>query len=94
MYAFVCLAAWYPCQATPLEKSSFVRLVLTHLTAAALLSVLWAALAKELAIGLARHAGFLGLDRRLETLKYFSLLSAAGVLLYILSVTFSLRLNG
>lgn len=88
VYAFVCLAAWYPCQATPLEKSSFVRLLLTHLTAAVLLSVLWAALAKELAIVLARYGGFAGLDRRLETLRYFSLLWAAGVLLYILSVTF------
>ena len=88
VYAFVCLAAWYPCQATPLEKSSFLRLVLTHLTAAGLLSVLWAAMAKELAIGLTRYAGFVGLDRRLETLRYFSLLWATGVLLYILSVTF------
>jgi two-component system, LytTR family, sensor histidine kinase AlgZ len=88
VYAFVCLAAWYPCQATPLEKSSFVRLVVTHLTAAVLLSVLWAALAKELAIVLARYAGFVELDRRLETLRYFSLLWATGVLLYILSVTF------
>src|SRR5262250_2778547 len=76
VYAFVCLAAWYPCQATPLEKSSFVRLALTHLTAAVLLSVLWAAMAKELALGLARYAGCVGLDRRLETLRYFSLLWA------------------
>src|SRR5215471_6897324 len=88
VYAFVCLAAWYPCQATPLEKSGFVRLVVTHLSAAVLLSVLWAALAKELAIVLARYAGFVELDRHLETLRYFSLLWATGVLLYILSVTF------
>lgn len=88
VYAFVCLAAWYPCQATPVEKSGFTRLVLTHLTTAALLSILWAALAKELGIGLARYAGFAGLDRRLETLRYFSLLWATGVLLYILSVAF------
>src|SRR5215467_1605672 len=88
IYAFVCLAAWYPCQATPLETSSFLRLVVTHLTVAALLSVLWGSLAKALGIALAHHAGFVGLDRRLETVKYFSLLWAAGVLLYVLSVTF------
>ena len=88
IYAFVCLAAWYPCQATPLETSSFLRLVATHLTVAALLSVLWGSLAKALGIALAHHAGFVGLDRRLETVKYFSLLWAAGVLLYVLSVTF------
>ena len=88
VYAFVCLAAWYPCRATPLDQSSFLRLVLTHVTAAGLLSVLWGELAKGLAIALASHAGFIGLDRRLETLKYFYLLWATGVLLYILSVTF------
>ncbi|HYA25023.1 MAG TPA: histidine kinase [Terriglobales bacterium] len=87
VYAFVCLAAWYPCRATPLEKSSFTRLVLTHLTAAVVLSSLVGGmLTRGLAIALARHAGFVGLDQRVE--KHFSLLWATGVLLYILSVTF------
>jgi len=86
VYAFVCLAAWYPCRATPLEKSSFTRLVLTHLTAAVVVSAVWTALARALAIALARHAGFVGLDQRLE--KHFSVLWATGVLLWFLSVTF------
>jgi two-component system, LytTR family, sensor histidine kinase AlgZ len=86
IYAFDCLAAWYPCRATPLDKSSFARLILTHLTAAILMSLLWSAIAKALAILLARHAGFVGLDQRLE--KHLSLFWATGVLLYILSVTF------
>jgi hypothetical protein len=86
VYAFVCLAAWYPCRATPLEKSSFTRLVLTHLTAAVVVSALWTALAKALAIALAHQAGFVGLDQRLD--KQFSVLWATGVLLWFLSVTF------
>jgi two-component system, LytTR family, sensor histidine kinase AlgZ len=86
IYAFDCLAAWYPCRATPLDKSSFARLILTHLTAAILMSLLWSAIAKALAILLARHAGFVGLDQRLE--KHLSLFWVTGVLLYILSVTF------
>jgi two-component system, LytTR family, sensor histidine kinase AlgZ len=86
VYAFVCLAAWYPCRATPLEKSSFTRLVLTHLTAAVVVSALWTSLARALAIALARHAGFVGLDQRLE--KHLSVLWATGVLLWFLSVTF------
>jgi signal transduction histidine kinase len=86
VYAFVCLAAWYPCRATPLERSSFSRLVLTHLTAAVVLSALWGATAKAVATALAHHAGFVGLDQRLE--KHFSVLWATGVLLWFLSVTF------
>ena len=84
VYAFVCLAAWYPCRATPLEKSSFTRLVLTHLTAAVVVSALWTATARALATALARHAGFVGLEHRLD----FSVLWATGVLLWFLSVTF------
>jgi hypothetical protein len=83
VYAFVCLAAWYPCRSTPLEKSSFTRLVLTHLTAAVVVSALWIAVARALATTLARRAGFVGLEDRLD----FSVLWATGVLLWFLSVT-------
>jgi len=85
-YAFVCLSAWYPCRATPLEKSGFAKLALTHLTAAALLSTLWIQLAKQLALGMMRWKSFAGLDQRLA--KYIPLLWVTGVLLYVLSVTF------
>lgn len=87
VYAFVCLAAWYPCRATPLEKSGFPKLLLTHLTTAALLGTYWTYQAKELAIGLAHFwARFAGLDQRLA--KHFALLWITGVLLYLMSVTF------
>ena len=86
LYAFLCLAAWYPCRATPLESSGFLKLVLTHLTAAALISAVWVQLAKGLATGLTRWAGFAGLDERAA--RYLPLLWVTGVLLYVLSVTF------
>jgi two-component system, LytTR family, sensor histidine kinase AlgZ len=87
VYAFVCLAAWYPCRATPLEKSGFVKLLLTHLTTAAVLGTYWTYQAKELAIGLAHFwPRFAGLDQRLA--KHFPLLWITGVLLYLMSVTF------
>jgi sensor histidine kinase YesM len=86
VYAFLCLAAWYPCRATPIEQSSVARLVLTHFTAAVLVSTFWVHLAKELALGLARWGGFSGLDRRLA--QFIPLLWVTGVLLYELSVTF------
>jgi len=86
MYAFVCLLAWYPCRATPLEKSGFVKLLLTHLTTAALLGTYWTYQAKELAIGMAHWWRFAGVDQRLT--KYYALLWITGVLLYVMSVTF------
>ncbi|HTR64326.1 MAG TPA: histidine kinase [Terriglobales bacterium] len=86
IYAFDCLAAWYPCKVTPLEQSGFLRLVLTHLTAAALMSLVWVGIARVLAFGLERWAGFSGLSDRLAA--NFALLWTSGVLLYILSVTF------
>ncbi len=86
VYAFLCLAAWYPCRATPLEQSSFSRLLLTHFTAAVLVSTFWIHLAKEFAIGLARWGGFSGLDQRLA--QFLPLLWVTGLLLYVLAVTF------
>ncbi len=86
VYAFLCLTAWYPCRATPLEQSGFLKLLLTHFTAAVLLSSLWIQMAKGLATGLTRWAGFAGLDERAT--KYLPLLWVTGVLLYVLSVTF------
>ena len=86
VYAFICLAAWYPCRATPLERSSFLRLLLTHLTAAVVVSALWGVMVRAAATALARHAGSAGIDPRLE--KHFSDLWATGILLWFLSVTF------
>src|SRR5882762_1933448 len=77
VYAFLCLAAWYPCRATPLESSGFLKLLLTHFTAAVVVSAVWVQLAKGLATGLEERAA-----------KYLPLLWVTGVLLYVLSVTF------
>ncbi len=86
VYAFLCLAAWYPCRATPLEKSGFLKLLLTHFTAAVLLSTVWLQVAKGLVAGLIRWGGMSGLDQR--GANYLPLLWVTGVLLYVLSVTF------
>ena len=88
VYAFVCLAAWYPCRATPLEKSGFAKLLLTHLTAAAVLGTYWTYQAKEIALALAHFwpQRFGGLGPPLA--QHFPLLWITGVLLYLMSVTF------
>jgi len=86
VYAFLCLAAWYPCRATPVESSGFSKLLLTHFTAAVLLGTIWVQLAKGLATGLTRWAGFTQMDER--SARYMPVLFVTGVLLYVLSVAF------
>src|SRR5258706_15930668 len=52
-YAFVCLAAWYPCRATPIDTTAPSRLVGTHVTAALLSAGLWVMLRSAWARALA-----------------------------------------
>jgi two-component system, LytTR family, sensor histidine kinase AlgZ len=86
LYAFVCLAAWYPCRATPLERSSLPRFLFTHIAGALVASGLWLFAARILGRMLAGLDDFHGIDRRL-TLD-FPLLFGTGVLLYLLAVGF------
>ena len=84
IYQCVCLSAWYSCKAAPIQKSSGQRLWLTHVLAAAILSLLWVLLARLLAYGLSELPAFQGLDRLFAS--QLSLLFGAGFLLYLLSV--------
>ncbi len=86
LYAFVCLAAWYPCLATPLEKASLPRFFSTHIIGAILASGLWVLVARILGRMLANVEGFYGLSYRLS--QDFPLLFGTGVLLYLLAVGF------
>jgi len=86
VYAFVCLAAWYPCLATPLERSSVPRFIITHVAGAIVASALWLIAARTLGRMLAGMEGFGGLDARLS--KDRPLLFGTGVLLYLLAVGF------
>lgn len=84
IYAFVCLSAWYSCRATPLETSSFVRLAVVHVTAAVVVSFVWALIARGLALALSSLERFRGLDQ--QVLRIYPLLLGSGVLLYLLAV--------
>jgi two-component system sensor histidine kinase AlgZ len=86
LYAFVCLAAWYPCLATPLERSSLPRFLFTHGAGAVVASTLWIFAAKTLGRMLAGFEEFRGLDARLS--GDLPLLFGTGVLLYLLAVGF------
>src|SRR6202167_6602475 len=86
LYAFVCLAAWYPCMATPLERSGLSRFLFTHVAGAVVASVVWLIAARVLGRMLAGQDDFYGIDARLS--RDYPLLFATGVLLYLLAVGF------
>ncbi|HEV3481834.1 MAG TPA: histidine kinase [Candidatus Acidoferrales bacterium] len=86
LYAFVCLAAWYPCLATPLDHSSLPRFLFTHVAGAFVASAVWLVAARIIGRMLAGLYDFHGIDARL--IKDFPLLFGTGVLLYLLAVGF------
>jgi two-component system, LytTR family, sensor histidine kinase AlgZ len=84
VYLFVCLSAWYSCKSTPLQRSTSQRLWMTHLLAAAIISLLWVGAARLLAAGLSEFSAFAGLDERFAS--QIPVIFGAGFLLYLLSV--------
>jgi len=84
IYQFVCLSAWYSCKSAPIQKSTGQRLWITHVLAAAILSLLWVLLARLLAYGLSEMAAFQGLNTRFAS--QVPVVFGAGFLLYLLSV--------
>jgi sensor histidine kinase YesM len=77
VYAFVCLAAWYPTRAMPLEKIQATTLVPTHLAAAVVLSFLWEAM-------LYFWARALGMNSSRSRVFFVT-----GILLYVIAVAFN-----
>jgi two-component system, LytTR family, sensor histidine kinase AlgZ len=86
LYAFLCLSAWYPCRATPLGKVSFIRLLLTHLIAAGLMSFVWTQAGRALAYAILGPEKFATIRRQFE--PQVNAIFTVGVLLYLLSVAF------
>lgn len=86
LYAFVCLAAWYPCLATPLDRSSVPRFLITHVAGALVASGLWVFAARMLGRMLAGFEDFHDIVARLS--GDFPLIFGTGVLLYLLAVGF------
>lgn len=84
IYAFVCLAAWYPVAATPVEGLDAIpRALLSHLAAALLLSAAWTLLGAGL-VSLAQMRSSSGFYSRFRAQG--PVLFGVGVLLYLLSV--------
>ncbi|HTZ74083.1 MAG TPA: histidine kinase [Candidatus Aquilonibacter sp.] len=82
-YAFVCLSAYYECRALPLDKTSDVKLIFSHLAAGLVGTGIWLLAAKVLVIELAQTSPFRGIDKRFS--GAVPVLVATGILLYLLS---------
>lgn len=82
-YAFVCLAAWYPCQATPIKTSGALRLFSTHGAAAMISAGVWVILASAWA-RILRAIGFPAAFDRFG--QQAPVLFATGALLFTLSI--------
>lgn len=85
-YALLCLAAWYPCRATPLGKVSFIRLMSTHLLAAVFISFVWTQAGGAISYAVLSHEQFDSIRR--EFSPQLNAIFTVGVLLYLLSVAF------
>ena len=85
-YAFLCLSAWYPCRATPLGRVSFLRLLLTHLSAAVLISFVWTQAGAALSYAILSPEKFDAV--RTQFRPQLNSIFTIGVLLYLLSDAF------
>jgi serine phosphatase RsbU (regulator of sigma subunit) len=84
LYAFVCLAAWYPCQAMPLDAKNLVQPIAAHGLAASISSSVWLVAGLGWAHLLERLPRFQGIAERFRGMLV--LFFAVGLLLYVLAV--------
>lgn len=81
------MSASFSCKTTPLTKTSLGRLLLTHVTAAVVLTYFWVSIGDFVARGFDSMQGWAGLYS--EYTRKTGLLYAAGVFYYLLSVAFN-----
>jgi LytS/YehU family sensor histidine kinase len=81
------MSAGFSCKTTPLTKTSLWRLLLTHVTAAVVLTYFWVSIGDFVARGFDSMQGWAGLYS--EYARKTGLLYAAGVFYYLLSVAFN-----
>ena len=84
LYAFVCLAAWYPCQAMPIGGSSLVQPITAHTLAALISSALWIVAGIGWSAALDRTRAYS--DTQQLYMEMVVLFIVVGILLYGLSV--------
>ena len=83
IYAFICLASWYPSRGTPLSRANAWRVASTHAVAAVMSSCIWQLAVVGWAFALNRMPIFAGAfdNSRRQLLLFF----VFGLLLYLLA---------
>jgi two-component system, LytTR family, sensor histidine kinase AlgZ len=84
IYAFICLSAYYSCRATPFNRTTISKFVITHGAGALLASGIWILIAKFLSYSLSRTDSFPLINAQMS--REIPVLFGAGVLFYLLSV--------
>jgi signal transduction histidine kinase len=84
VYAFLCLAAWYPCRALPFGDERALMALATHSATAIISAALWVGMAFVLATALDRSTIFR--DVAYLTDEQMGVIFLVGLLLYVLSV--------
>jgi two-component system sensor histidine kinase AlgZ len=90
VYAFVCLAAWYPVRAMPLEHGNTWTMLVTHAIAAVVLSGVWLLLLQGSELVSSRMLK----GQEAALLDRAPAFFVTGALLYLLSVAFHYLLAG
>jgi two-component system, LytTR family, sensor histidine kinase AlgZ len=87
LYAFICQASWYVCQALPLRESEMTRLLGTHAAASLVASTAWVGFGLTWAFIIGIIFEFAGaVDRYLAQLP---ILFLSGILLFLLAIAFN-----
>src|SRR3954452_16126305 len=86
LYAFVCLSAWYVSRGMPLAATGAIQIVATALTASSIASAMWVFAARLWADWLSRRGIIPPLQHAAGA---YALVSALGVLLYLLALSIS-----
>jgi len=84
IYAFICLSAYFSCRATPFDRTTIPKFVITHGMGALVASGIWILIARFMAYALSRTYSFPEIDHEMS--RAVPLLFGAGVLFYLLSV--------
>lgn len=85
VYAFVCLAAWYPCKSASPHDVPFLRVITTQAMAAAVSATLWLFLVDTWVVLLEQIPAFAGIATRFPRLV--AVLLAMAVVLYTLAAS-------
>ena len=87
LYAFICPATWYLCNAMPLRQAETVRLVVTHVSAAVVSTGIWVGIGWLWAALAGAAFQIEGLPARYVLQR--NVMFIAGLFFFVLSVTFS-----